>query len=183
MQQHPDLLIQSHQGLLPAVLQNLQAMTRLPDILGLSRNHRSLQLSFPVSTEESDPHFSGGQYFPLPLFLPGYDALPHQMFFPLRLLLPDVLRRLHLKAHPVSDPIPLLQDHHSQPHEGYHTFLIFLFLASQDGFRSSRQVHGRYFRPSQTRQIRQIPTHLQEFPVACGCFHLHRLHLLHYKKT
>lgn len=62
-------------------------------------------------------------------------------------------------------------------------YLIFLFLASQDGFRSSRQVHGRYFRPSQTRQIRQIPTHLQEFPVACGCFHLHRLHLLHYKKT
>lgn len=68
MQQHPDLLIQSHQGLLPAILS-------------------------------------------------GYDALPHQMFFPLRLLLPDVLRRLHLKAHPVSDPIPLHQDHHSQLHE------------------------------------------------------------------
>ena len=117
MQQHPDLLIQSHQGLLPAVLPGLQVMILRPDILVSLQNLRSLQLSFPVSTEESDPHFSGGQYFPLPLFLPGYDALPHQMFFPLRLLLPDVLRRLHLKAHPVSDPIPLLQDHHSQPHE------------------------------------------------------------------
>ena len=183
MQQHPDLWIRSYQGLLPAVLQSLQAMIRLPDILGLSQNHRSLQLLFPVSAEGSDPHFSEGQYFPQLLFSRDCDVLLHQTSFLSHLLLPDVLRRSHLKVHPVSDPILLLRDHRSQPHERYRTFLIFLFPASPDGFRSSRQVHGRYFRPNQTRQIRQIPTHLPEFPAACGCFRLHRFHLLHYRKT